>query len=100
MKEKNPMARSATQKRVASDSATLKAANASPKASGDSFAALLEESFGTSGSLEGKVVQGLVVSVENDFVIIDVGLKSEGRVPLREFALAGQAPELKAGDTV
>lgn len=94
------MARSATQKRVATDSATLKAANAAPKAAGESFAALLEESFGTSGSLEGKVVQGTVVAVENDFVIIDVGLKSEGRVPLREFALAGQPPELKAGDTV
>ena len=94
------MARSAVQKRAPQDSASLKAANASPKAAGESFASMLEESFGSSGSLEGKVVKGTVVAIENDFVLIDVGLKSEGRVALREFALAGQAPELKAGDTV
>lgn len=66
----------------------------------ESFAALLEESLGTAESLEGSVVKGRVVSVENDMVTIDVGLKSEGRVALKEFAVAGQPPELKAGDTV
>ena len=66
----------------------------------ESFAALLEESLGTSESLEGTVVKGRVVAVENDMVTIDVGLKSEGRVALKEFAVAGQPPELKAGDTV
>jgi len=66
----------------------------------ESFAALLEESLGVGDSLEGTVVKGTVVSVENDFVLIDVGLKSEGRVPLREFSAAGQPPEIKAGDTV
>jgi len=66
----------------------------------ESFAALLEESLGTSESLEGTVVKGRVIAVENDMVTIDVGLKSEGRVALKEFAVAGQAPELKAGDTV
>jgi len=95
------MARSATQKRAAPEGAskntTPTAANA-PKAG--EFAAMLEETFGKSGSLEGKVVQGTIVSIENDFVLIDVGLKSEGRIPLREFALAGQPPELKVGDTV
>ena len=66
----------------------------------ESFAALLEESLGTAESLEGSVVKGRVVSVENDMVTIDVGLKSEGRVALKEFAVAGQPPEMKAGDTV
>ena len=64
----------------------------------ESFAALLEETMGE--SLEGKVVSGLVISVENDLAVIDVGLKSEGRIPLKEFAAPGQAAELKAGDTV
>jgi small subunit ribosomal protein S1 len=89
------MARSASQKR-AHGSVLNTAANAPTGA----FASMLEETFGKSGSLEGKVVQGKIISIENDFVLIDVGLKSEGRIPLREFALAGQPPELKAGDTV
>ncbi|MFN8925874.1 MAG: 30S ribosomal protein S1, partial [Rhodospirillales bacterium] len=67
---------------------------------GESFAALLDESLGTSEGLEGTVVKGRVIAVENDMVLIDVGLKSEGRVALKEFAVAGQPPELKTGDTV
>lgn len=66
----------------------------------ESFAALLEESFGTSESLEGTVVKGTVLAIENDMVLIDVGLKSEGRVALKEFAVPGQPTELKVGDTV
>ncbi len=66
----------------------------------ESFAALLEESLGTGENLEGTVVKGTIIAIENDFVLIDVGLKSEGRVPLREFAAPGQPTELKAGDTV
>ncbi|GFZ94432.1 30S ribosomal protein S1 [Elstera cyanobacteriorum] len=66
----------------------------------ESFAALLEESLGTGENLEGTVVKGTIIAIENDFVLIDVGLKSEGRVPLREFAAPGQPSELKAGDTV
>jgi small subunit ribosomal protein S1 len=66
----------------------------------ESFAALLEESLGTRESFEGTVVRGTVVSIDNDFAVVDVGLKSEGRVPLREFAAPGQAPEVKVGDIV
>jgi small subunit ribosomal protein S1 len=66
----------------------------------ESFAALLEESLGARESFEGTVVRGTVVSIDNDFAIVDVGLKSEGRVPLREFAAPGQAPEVKVGDVV
>jgi small subunit ribosomal protein S1 len=66
----------------------------------ESFAALLEESLGTSTSLEGTVVKGRVIAIENDTVLIDVGLKSEGRVDLKEFAQPGQPAEIKPGDTV
>ena len=66
----------------------------------ESFAALLDESLGVANSLEGTVVKGRVVAVENDVALIDVGLKSEGRVPLKEFAAGGVEPELHVGDTV
>jgi len=68
--------------------------------SNESFAALLEESLGTGDSLEGTVVKGTVIAIENDFVLIDVGLKSEGRVALKEFSVPGAPVELKSGDTV
>ncbi len=67
----------------------------------DDFAALLNESLGGENeTFEGKVVKGIVTGIENDLAVIDVGLKSEGRVPLREFAAPGQKAELKVGDEV
>jgi len=66
----------------------------------EDFAALLEESFAADSSIEGSVVKGRVTAVENDLAIIDVGLKTEGRVPLREFAMAGQAADINVGDEV
>ena len=66
----------------------------------ESFAALLDESLGTEDGLEGKVLRGIIIAIEGDTAVIDVGLKSEGRVALKEFAEAGQMPELKAGDEV
>src|SRR6516165_5441755 len=66
----------------------------------DSFASLLEESIGAGNGLEGSVLKGTVVAIENDFALIDVGLKSEGRVQLKEFSAPGQRPEIKVGDTV
>ncbi|VXC99460.1 30S ribosomal protein S1 [Sphingomonas sp. AX6] len=74
------------------------ATTASP--SRDDFAALLEQTLGDSDGFEGRVVIGTVTGIENDLAIIDVGLKSEGRVPLREFAAPGQPAELKVGDEV
>src|SRR3546814_18345971 len=64
----------------------------------DDFAALLDESLGESTSFEGRVVKGIVTAIENDVALIDVGLKSEGRVSLREFAAHGQKDELEVGD--
>ncbi len=66
----------------------------------ESFAALLQESFGGSGGLEGSVLKGTVVSIEGDTALIDVGLKSEGRVQVKEFAAPGQRSEIKVGDQV
>ena len=64
----------------------------------ESFAALLAESPGIAQSLEGSVVKGRVIAIEGDAAVIDVGLKSEGRVPLREFVGAEGAPNV--GDRV
>jgi len=72
----------------------------SEPATNEIFADLLEESMGGRDSLEGTVVSGLVVSVDNDMVMIDVGLKAEGRVALKEFGAPGQPANIKAGDTV
>src|SRR5881392_2961395 len=67
----------------------------------DDFAALLNESLGGENeTFEGKVVKGTVTGIENDMAVIDVGLKSEGRVALREFAAPGQKAELNIGDEV
>ena len=66
----------------------------------DEFESLLSESFGSDVSIEGSVVKGTIVSIEGDSALIDVGLKSEGRVALREFTSPGQEHGLKAGDLV
>ena len=68
----------------------------------DDFAALLDETLGSAanGGFEGRVVKGTVTAIENDKAVIDVGLKSEGRVPLREFASPGMPHGLSVGDEV
>jgi small subunit ribosomal protein S1 len=76
------------------------AVKAEPQLDIENFASLLDESFSTASSMEGSVVKGVVVSIENDFALIDVGLKCEGRVSLKEFAGAGRNAEIKVGDVV
>jgi small subunit ribosomal protein S1 len=75
----------------------------SPNPTRDEFAALLDESLGGAADegFEGRVVKGTITAIENDKAVIDVGLKSEGRVALREFA-RGEGAEhgLKVGDEV
>ena len=67
----------------------------------DDFAKLLNETLGGEDQgFEGRVVKGIVTGIENDMAVIDVGLKSEGRVALREFAAPGQKAELSIGDEV
>jgi small subunit ribosomal protein S1 len=76
------------------------AADDTPLAARESFAALLDESLSGGEGFEGHVVKGTVVAIDNDVVVVDVGLKSEGRVPLKEFAASPQDIELHPGDTV
>ena len=66
----------------------------------DDFAAMLDESFAGGNLQESSVIKGKVVAIEKDMAVIDVGLKTEGRVPLREFAGPGRDNEIKVGDTV
>jgi len=66
----------------------------------EDFASLLEESFSDGHLQEGSVVKGTVVGIEKELAVIDVGLKTEGRVALREFAGPGRNNEIKIGDTV
>ncbi len=65
----------------------------------DDFAAMLEASLAGRDLAEGQVIKGIVTAVENDSIVVDVGLKTEGRIPVREFTGPGsKAP--KVGDEV
>ncbi len=66
----------------------------------DDFAALLDESFSDANPMEGSVVKGTITAIEKDMAIVDVGLKVEGRVPLKEFGAKAKDGSLKPGDTV
>src|SRR6202171_3944909 len=66
----------------------------------EDFAALLDESYGQNEAFEGSVIKGRVVAIEKDVAVIDLGLKTEGRVPLKEFQGPGREGMLKPGDEV
>lgn len=66
----------------------------------ESFADLLEESLQGRTSFEGSVVKGYVLSIDDDVVTVDVGLKSEGRISVKEFATPGRSAEVKVGDFI
>jgi len=76
------------------------AAATAPAPSREDFASMLEESFAQGSLQEGTVVKGIVVGIEKDMAVIDVGAKTEGRVAVREFAGPGRQGELKVGDEV
>ncbi len=69
-------------------------------ASRDDFAAMLEQSFQTQSPAEGAVIKGKIVAIENDFAVVDVGLKTEGRISLKEFGMPGMPIAVKVGDEV
>ena len=75
------------------------AANLLDREDSKEFAALLTETMPGS-SIEGSVVKGAIIDIEDDFVLVDVGLKSEGRISIREFTTPGQDPEIRIGDEV
>ncbi len=74
---------------------------ASPSApTREDFAALLDETYGADEAFEGSVVKGRVVAIEKDMALIDIGLKTEGRVALKEFTNHGRDPAPGVGDEV
>jgi len=81
-------------------SSTHPAAASGAAPSREDFAKMLEDSFTGGSPQEGSVVKGMVVGIEKDLAVIDVGAKTEGRVALREFAAPGRPAEIKVGDTV
>ncbi len=66
----------------------------------EDFAALLEQSYGDNEAFEGSVIKGRVVAIEKDVAVIDIGLKTEGRVPLKEFTGYGRDPAPGVGEEV
>ncbi len=71
-----------------------------PNVTQEEFETLLMDSFIENEPIEGAVVKGKIVAIENDFAIIDVGLKTEGRIPLREFGAAASDGSLQVGSEV
>ena len=66
----------------------------------DDFAALLDASYGENEAFEGSVVKGTVVGIEKDVLVIDIGLKTEGRVAIKEFTGYGRDPAPQIGEEV
>ena len=89
------MALSATVARTASPPAPMQ-----DHFKGEDFASLLDETLGQDTGFDGSVVTGRIVRLTDEFAIVDVGLKSEGRVALKEFAPPGAKPEVKPGDLI
>ena len=68
--------------------------------SNNEYDELIKKNFGLNTNKEKSIVSGKVVFVDKENVIVDVGLKSEGRIPISEFTRPGQTPELKTGDKI
>ena len=66
----------------------------------DDFASLLDESYGENEAFEGSVIKGTVVAIEKDVAVIDIGLKTEGRVALKEFQGPGREGDIGVGSIV
>ena len=71
-----------------------------PPSINENFADLLEESFKEEDRLQGRVINGTILTIENDIVIIDVGLKSEGAISIKEFSEPGDETSIKVGDKI
>jgi small subunit ribosomal protein S1 len=80
--------------------ATQEATDAAEFSTGENFEDLLNETLGDAKSFEGQVVKGTIIGVESDVVVVDVGLKSEGRVPLKEFETPGEKNTPNVGDRI
>lgn len=76
------------------------ASNIQDREESSDFAALLSETLTPQAKFSGQVLSGRIVDITDEMVIVDVGLKSEGRISKREFAMPGQEPEIRIGDMV
>ncbi len=79
---------------------TLSSEKNNSNISNEDFSKLIDKTFKNNIKLENKIVKGNVVSVNKDTIIIDVGLKSEGKIPISEFSRFGKETEIKIGDTI
>ena len=68
------------------------------KISNSQYDTLINESLKNSSAKEKSIAVGKIISIDNDIVTIDVGLKSEGRIPLSEFSRPGQNSDIEVGD--
>ena len=79
---------------------TLSSEKNNSNISNEDFSKLIDKTFKNNIKLEKKIVKGNVVSVNKDTIVIDVGLKSEGKIPISEFSRFGKETEIKIGDTI
>jgi len=74
--------------------------NLTKKITNSEYEKLITNSLQQKITKEKSIVNGKVIAIENDMAIVDVGLKSEGRIPLSEFARPRQKAEIKLGETL
>lgn len=66
----------------------------------ESFAQLFEESLKTIKTRPGSIIQGTIVAIEKDTVLVDAGLKSESAIPSEQFKNAQGFLDIKIGDKI
>lgn len=66
----------------------------------EDFASLFEKHNALELKKEGSVVKGIITAIDKDTVTVDIGIKDEGRIPIREFVQSGKVPDLKIGDEI
>jgi small subunit ribosomal protein S1 len=64
----------------------------------ENFAAMFEQEHNLLGKKEGAVVRGIITGIDKDVVIVDIGIKDEGRIPIKEFVQAGKVQDIHVGD--
>ena len=76
------------------------AANIPDREESKEFATLLDDYLNEQKATKGSVVKGTIIDIQEDTVLVDVGLKSEGRIDMREFTTPGQEASISIGDQV
>jgi len=70
------------------------------KITNSEYDSLISKNKDLKNNKEKSIIEGKIVAIEADTIIVDVGLKSEGRIPITEFAKPGKNPEINIGDSV